>query len=149
MCRQKPNIPSDCTQDTLTKCTSSSGSFFWLLFSFIKIEREQNQGLIFIKLFRCYSTKSRPYSFQITHNYDAELFALIDQMCIPFWVCFLPLLCIENCRWIKKGWLLKYSASVKPNWPFFHLPGGNLWLQHRIPTMAQYGWNTGCHQGFQ
>ena len=57
-------------------------AFFWLLFSFIKVEREHNQRLIFIKLFRCYSTKSRLYSFQVTHNYDAELFALIDQTCI-------------------------------------------------------------------
>ena len=121
MCRQKPNIPSDCTQDTLTKCTSSSGSFFFfLLFSFTKIEHEHHHGLIVIKLFRCYSTKSSNIvSRFLTIMMLSYLLWLIKR--VSFWVCFLPLLCIENCHWIKKGWLLKYYACVKPNWPFFFI----------------------------
>lgn len=123
-------------------------AFFFLLFSFTKIEHEHHHGLIVIKLFRCYSTKSSNIvSRFLTIMMLSYLLWLIKR--VSFWVCFLPLLCIENCRWIKKGWLLKYYACVKPNWPIFHLSGGNLWLQHRIPTMAQYGRNTGYYQGYQ
>ena len=84
-------------------------AFFWLLFSFIKVEREHNQRLIFIKLFRCYSTKLRLYGFQVTHIIIIMMLSYLLWLIkrVSFWVCFLPLLCIENCCWIKKGWLLK------------------------------------------
>ena len=122
MCRQKLNIPSDCTQDTLTKCTSSSGSFFFTVVFFHKYRMWTWSGVNFIKLFWCYSTKTRQYSFQVTHNNIMMLSYLLWLIkCVSFPVCFFPLLCIENCRWIKKGWLLKYYACVKPNWPFFYL----------------------------
>ena len=96
-------------------------AFFFLLFSFTKIEHEHHQGLIFLKLFRC-SDWSNVY---------------------PFGSAFCPY-CV-----LKTAIELKRVACVKPNWPFFHLSGGNLWLQHRIPTMAQYGQNTGYYQGYQ
>ena len=46
-----------------------------------------------MKLLLRYSTKLRLYSFQVTHNNNAELFALIDQMCILLGLLFALVVC--------------------------------------------------------